>query len=209
MLASIKGHDQVVESLLKVNADVNIQGMKGVTALILACMVGHDELHMLVKATIQDNSDEGTALMRASHDQVVELLLKANADVNVQANNGTTALMLASDNGHDQVVELLLKANADVNVQANNGTTALMLASDNGHDQVVELLLGANADVNVQDKNNRGTALMRASLNGHDQVVELLLKANADVNIQDNNGHTALMRASKNGHDQVVQYSRY
>ena len=37
--------------------------------------------------------------------QVVELLLKANADVNIQATNGATALMVASCNGHTQIVE--------------------------------------------------------------------------------------------------------
>jgi ankyrin repeat protein len=51
----------------------------------------------------------------SGHDQVVELLLKANADVNIQDTNGGTALMVASFNGHDQVVESSLpNPNADV-----------------------------------------------------------------------------------------------
>ena len=48
------------------------------------------------------------------HTQVVELLIKENADVKIQIKEGVTALMLASKNGHTQVVELLLKENADV-----------------------------------------------------------------------------------------------
>ena len=48
------------------------------------------------------------AASKNGHYQVVELLLKGEADVNIQ-NNGWTALMFASDNGHHHIVELLLK----------------------------------------------------------------------------------------------------
>ena len=44
-----------------------------------------------------------TALMWASgkgHGAIVEALLQAGADVNRTANNGTTALMMASEEGH-------------------------------------------------------------------------------------------------------------
>ena len=49
------------------------------------------------------------------HFQVVEVLLKENADINTQEKDGCTALMIASSNGHTQVVELLLQRNADIN----------------------------------------------------------------------------------------------
>ena len=64
------------------------------------------------------------------HHQVMELLLKEGADVNIQNNDGWTALMIASDDGHHQVVELLLKEGADVNIQNNNGWTALDCQSE-------------------------------------------------------------------------------
>ena len=136
--------------------------------------------------------------------EVVKLLLKENVDVNIQKENGVTALMLASQKGHTQVVKLLLKENADVNIQNNNGWTALMIASQNSHTQVVELLLKENADVNIQEKDG-WTALMLASQKGHTQVVKLLLKENADVNIQKKDGWTALMIACQNRYTQVVE----
>jgi ankyrin repeat protein len=52
-----------------------------------------------------------TALIQAAlcnHTEVVELLLKANADVNLQEKDGKTALMRASFQGHTGVVDLLL-----------------------------------------------------------------------------------------------------
>ena len=48
------------------------------------------------------------------HTHVAELLLKADADVNIQTKNEWTSLMLVSQNGHTQVVELLVKELVDI-----------------------------------------------------------------------------------------------
>ena len=55
------------------------------------------------------------------HHQVVELLLKKDADPDIHSVEGWTALMLASSKGHIQVVELLLNnKKADPNIPDNN-----------------------------------------------------------------------------------------
>ena len=71
----------------------------------------------------------------------MELLLKQQANPNVQLPNGQTALYTASQNDHYQVVELLLNHEANPNIKEENDWTALMIASENGNYQVVELLL--------------------------------------------------------------------
>ena len=80
------------------------------------------------------------------------LLLKEKADLNIQDNNGWTALMVASYNGYHQVVELLLKEKADPNIQHNNGGTALMAASENDHQQVVDRKTQGGKLVNDNEK---------------------------------------------------------
>ena len=224
LVYAITGHKslQVIEQLLKAGAQPNVfindqsiadkvkdEGRKHICKLL-------EQFNVL--NTIQKEKEEEQQLQHSSgyltipiieaakigNTEVVKLLIKENADVNVQDEDGWTALLLASLNGHTQVVELLIKENADVNIQKKNGVTALMLASVYGHTQVVELLIKENADVKIQSKEGV-TALMLASLNGHTQVVELLLKQNADVNIQNENGWTALMLASQNGHTQIVE----
>ena len=146
------------------------------------------------------NAAESGSLMQLQ----LEQLLQLNVNIDFRNEDGTTALMLASNNGHHQVVELLLKEGADVNIQDNNGWTALMAASDEGHHQVVELLLKEGADVNIQ-KNDGWTALLTASDSSHYQVVELLLKEGAAVNNQRCYKWTPLMFASRNGHYQIVE----
>ena len=54
------------------------------------------------------------------HLQLAELLLKENADPNVQNIQGWTALIFASRIGHHQVVEILLEKSADPNSHSSN-----------------------------------------------------------------------------------------
>ena len=150
--------------------------------------------------------DRYTALIVGSHfarKKAVELLLKANANINIQAENGITPLYAASSNGHSDIVSVLLKANADPNIQVNDGATPLIIASQRGHFNVVSILLENNADPNHQAVIG-GTPLYTASCEGHTKIVDLLLKANAEPNIQEKSGNTPLHTASGKGHDEVV-----
>ena len=44
---------------------------------------------------------------------------------------GSTALVIAAENGHVEVVKLLLEEDADVNVIADGGLTALIIGKSN------------------------------------------------------------------------------
>ena len=55
-------------------------------------------------------------------------MAKQQANPNIQNNNGTTALYIASQNGRYQVVELLLDHEANPNVREKDDRTALMIA---------------------------------------------------------------------------------
>ena len=134
----------------------------------------------------------------------IEVLIQQGADVDVQVNNGCTALIDASYYGHKEVVGILLENGADVNIKNENGWTALMNAAYGGLKDVVEVLLQNEADVNQKDDDSR-TALIWASENGYKDVVEVLLERGADVNHKDKYGKTALIRASEGGYNEIVQ----
>ena len=58
-------------------------------------------------------------MLAVSHGRLdlAELLLTAGADVNVQDEDGSTALMCASEHGHVELVKLLLsQPNCDANI---------------------------------------------------------------------------------------------
>ena len=55
------------------------------------------------------------------HHKCLDLLIKANADINIKNNRGFTALIYAANKGHHKCVDLLIKANADINIKNDDG----------------------------------------------------------------------------------------
>ena len=138
------------------------------------------------------------------NNEAVQFLLDLGVNVDCTNEQGSTALMVATERGHEPIVQTLISGGANVNIQDSYGWTALMLASENGHFQVTKLLL--NKQANVNHKANDGwTALMLASHYGHFQIAELLLNKEADVNVSNNKGFSTLMVASQNGNFQVAE----
>lgn len=80
---------------------------------------------------------------------IVQLLCRNSADVNLQNVDGYTALMYASSRNKYEVVKTLLLKDAKINMQNHSGWTALMCAvAFEGLDEVIDLLCdhGANVD---------------------------------------------------------------
>lgn len=59
------------------------------------------------------------------HVEAVKALLKANVDLSVRSNIGSTALLMAVTQGGTEVVKILLRAGADISISGYNGMTAL------------------------------------------------------------------------------------
>ncbi|CAI8046094.1 Kinase D-interacting substrate of 220 kDa [Geodia barretti] len=177
LLASARGHVEVVRLLLKAGAAVFIPDKESRSPLYWASFYGH----------------------RA----VVELLLKNGADITICNENGSSPLYVASEYGHTEVVDILVKAGADVNQACTKEpcSVPLGIAAAKGHTETVHRLLVLGADINHQNKNGT-TALLSAGLNGRSEVVKLLLVAGAR-DIRNKFGNTALSTARDND---VVQY---
>jgi len=106
----------------------------------------------------------------------VQALLAKGADVNAKANDGQTALMVASSHeqgfgllDHPNIVPALLAQGADVNAKDRTGQTALMHASYSGHLDIVRALLAKGASVNAKDNDGRTALLVVASKPPADQ----------------------------------------
>jgi ankyrin repeat protein len=82
---------------------------------------------------------------RGRRADVVSLLLSAGAQVNQQASQGMTALMVASIVGWEAGMLLLLEAGADVAAREADGVTALHWAVKQDHLGPVKLLVAAGA----------------------------------------------------------------
>ncbi|XP_056001314.1 uncharacterized protein LOC125653620 isoform X2 [Ostrea edulis] len=144
-----------------------------------------------------------TAACEEGHLAIVEELVKAGADVNLQYRQGNIPLIPACKGGHVIMVKALLKAGAYINVKDNEGNTPLIAACDGEHVSVVKELVKAGADVNIPSRWGN-TSLIAACKGGHVGMVKALVKAGADVNLQDRLGNTPLIVACKGGHVSMV-----
>ena len=91
------------------------------------------------------DSSTGTTPLHAActsgHPAVVASLIKAGADVDVQARDGSTPLHVAAHAGHLEVAHLLLAFSARTDIPDVHGLTAWQVACVEGHPQLVEACL--------------------------------------------------------------------
>ena len=134
---------------------------------------------------------------------VVERLLPQGVNVNLAAEDGKTALMLAASQARTDLIGALLTAGADVNSTNSRDGTALMYGATSGDVGTMEMLLLHGAAVNARASNG-WTALMIASAKGYVDIVKLLLAAGAQPNLGDIYGWTPLLRATHENRRLVV-----
>ncbi len=161
------------------------------------------------------------------HLDILELLIRAGADVNGKDEEGMTPLMTAIDRGQKRIVEFLLAEGADVNLKEDMmGGTPLMAAAFQGKKEMVALLIAKGAKVNarsgggsVPDDENRllgyawGDAALHAAITKDSmEIVELLIANGADVNLTVRKGRgrgmTPMDLAIKHEHPEIESILR-
>ena len=96
ILAAARNCQETPLLLLEHRADVNVQNVNGVTALMNAILFNREYL--------------------------VPALIKHGALLDLQYIVGKTALMIAAQKGSNQIVEQLIEAGANINLQSTMGT---------------------------------------------------------------------------------------
>ena len=123
----------------------------------------------------------GTALARAvknGHDKCVELLLKAEANVETDF-DCEPVLMLAARKGHARCVDLLIKGGADVNL-VFRWFSPFTEAAKYGNDGCLDVLIEAGSD-HVDITSRFGSlALGLAASKGHRKCVKSILGASVN-----------------------------
>ena len=144
------------------------------------------------KADVNAAQSDGTTALhwavREDDAEMVDLLMRAGANVKVANRFGATPLSLAATNGNGGIVEKLLAGGDDPNaVVSVTGDTAFMIAARTGKTDAIESFLKHGADVNKTNSDGQ-TALMWAASAKNAAAVQLLIDHQADVNAKT---HTA------------------
>jgi ankyrin repeat protein len=114
MMAALKGHLDLVKTLLARDADVNKPGWA--------------PLHYAATG---------------GHLQIMELLLEQHAFIDAQSPNGTTPLMMAAHYGSPAAVKLLLDAGADATMKNQLGMSAVDFAYRANRKDAAELIVAS------------------------------------------------------------------
>jgi len=147
----------ILQTLKKCGADLDLQTADGITAVMFAVAADHKE----------GNENDWRFLKE---------LVKGKANLDMKTTKkGRTALMWAVQNNRVDAAQILLESGAKVNETDVQGLTPLMLAVQEGHKGPAELLRKFNADVHLKDNkgwtctdwetNTQRVALKRAKMN--------------------------------------------
>jgi ankyrin repeat protein len=146
--AAYHNQPEIVATLIKGGARVNVTDPQGFSPLICATCVGSTSM--------------------------VKMLLDHGGKVNVSNKQGQTPLMYAASSGSPEIVQLLLKKGAHVNhfTPANNFASPLMCAAQAGNNQTISLLVshGANVTQAITHLTTKGYDQLVAQLVPHDHL---------------------------------------
>ena len=169
LLASHAGHIGAVVSLTSmekhvVPADTGIRDKKGRSVLMHACISGDIDLVRFILVNREGNSQ------RTSISKIA---------VNLEDNDGITALMYASMDGHWHLISLLVYSKANIAAKDKNGYTSLHWAAAYGNPATVAALLDCGAGINEKDS-KQWTAVMHAVEQDNIETAQLLLESGAN-----------------------------
>uniref|UniRef100_A0A182J119 RING-type E3 ubiquitin transferase n=1 Tax=Anopheles atroparvus TaxID=41427 RepID=A0A182J119_ANOAO len=165
------------------------------------------ESQSVVKVDVNGVFAGHTALQAASqngHLEVIQVLLRYPADVEIEDKDGDRAVHHAAFGDEPSVMGLLAKAGADLNARNKRRQTALHIAVNKGHFNVVKTLLELSCHPSLQDSEG-DTPLHDAISKEHDNMLSLLLDYGADITLTNNNGFNALHHAALKGNPSAMK----
>ncbi|XP_055349555.1 E3 ubiquitin-protein ligase MIB1-like isoform X2 [Paramacrobiotus metropolitanus] len=139
------------------------------------------------------------AAAQNGHVDVLGMLLKVKADVEIEDKDGDRAIHHAAFGDEAGIIELLARVGAaDLNARNKRKQTPLHIAVNKGHVAVARALLQFGCHASLQDSEG-DTPLHDAVSKKRDDILALLLDHNADVGLCNNNGFNVLHHAALRG----------
>lgn len=194
--ASSKGQGEVVRVLLSQGADPNLRVDRTKNSNV-------QEMRTVSQryAYWWNVVRHGNALQAAStrgEEDIVRLLIKAGADVNLTGGEHGTALGAACYSVHKRIVEMLLESGAEVNMLGGN---ALSKAVSREREDIIKLLVANGADANATNETSQ-SAFLAAIKRGRTQIVRIMLEESVTAVLPQ---AEALVAAIGTGKDDLIQ----
>nr|XP_048697723.1 serine/threonine-protein phosphatase 6 regulatory ankyrin repeat subunit A-like isoform X4 [Caretta caretta] len=231
--AAKRGHAAVVKALLQRGAEVDARTKENYTALHIAAqhckpLVVQTLLGFGARVQLKGGKAQETPLHIAAciheGEKVAEMLLKSGADVNVEQENGETAMHIAARHGNLRMIKALIEEGGELTSQSKAGECPLHIAVQHSHLPVVEEILNylatekshAEASACVNQENKAGeTPLHLAAAVKKDmihfegeetKIIAMLMEYDADISRTTRvNDWSPLLVAAERGHTAIVK----
>ena len=138
--------------------------------------------------------------------EIVQLLIRAGANVNAANRYGATPLWLAAVNGNATTIGMLLEAGADARPTHRRRRDRADGRRAHGEGRCRQRCCSHAAPIPTSPRSWRGqTALMWAAAEGHAAVIDALVARGANVDARSNGGFTPLLFAAREGRIAAVE----
>ncbi|KAH8796840.1 ankyrin repeat-containing domain protein [Flagelloscypha sp. PMI_526] len=131
--------------------------------------------------------------------------IERGANIDLQNEDGSSALMIAVQGSNMVIIHYLVKKNANMNLHDAHGNTALILATGQGKVEIVRYLIDKGSNVNLQNVDGF-SALMIAVRGGNTEIMQYLADHGADMNQQNAIGRSALMLAAQKSRLEITRH---
>jgi len=153
MIAAAQCDKDMVELLLRHNANPLAEDVNGTTAYDYAFNAGRKFLALLI-------AEQSTLYSIANADLagVLKSVIDQGAYVNIRNDVGYTPLIFAAHENNLDAIQKLIIHGADVNRVEADGWSALHFAADYGNKEIVKALIDAGADYTIRTVKDNKTA---------------------------------------------------
>ncbi|XP_071596534.1 ankyrin repeat and SOCS box protein 3 isoform X2 [Heliangelus exortis] len=174
-LSACHGSFESVCILLEAGADPNKVTNEATTALFLAVQNGHEDIvRFLLQHGANVKGPHSFSGWNSLHQASFQVTC---AEINSQAKDKATPLLIASQEGHTECVELLLAKGADPNLYCNeeNWQLPIHAAAEMGHKRILELLIPVTDRICDKGK-GKVSPVYSAVYGGNKECLEMLLR---------------------------------
>ncbi|WAR02220.1 RAI14-like protein, partial [Mya arenaria] len=154
------------------------------SARLKASMTVDESMHItvlppIIQAAKEGNTDLINELVGSVHFQqmvALQTLLEAEANPNVTAHDGSTAIHQACHDSNSQSLSLLLQYGGDFTIPDTQGRAPIHWACTTPYTECLQLLIHHHADVNIRDKDGLSPCMWACRLD-HIEHFQLLCQA--------------------------------